>query len=78
MKTRCKFTVEKVTRYQGKFEQITLNAVHGGLSEEDKSFSAFTPSGKLEITVTNPVVVGTFEPGKSYYLDLIPVPEEKP
>jgi hypothetical protein len=71
MNTRCKFQVEKVTTYSGNYEQITLNAVYGG-SAENVSFAAATPSGKLEITVTNPVVIGQIKPGQYYYLDLIP------
>jgi hypothetical protein len=71
MKTRCKFQVEKVTTYSGNYEQVTLNAVYGG-SAENVSFASATPSGKLEITVTNPNVIGQFKPGESYYLDLIP------
>jgi hypothetical protein len=71
MKTRCKFQVEKVTKYSGDFEQITLNAVYGG-SAENVSFAQATPTGKLEITVNNPAVVGQITPGQYYYLDLIP------
>ena len=71
MKTRCKFQVEKVTMYAGQYEQITLNAVYGH-TEENVSFAAATPSGKLEITVTNPAVLGQIKPGEYYYLDLIP------
>lgn len=74
MKTRCKFVVEKVTAYQGNYEQITLNAVYGGAnaSAENQSFAAATPTGKLEITVNNPTVIGQIKPGQYYYLDLTP------
>lgn len=41
---------------------------------ENVSFSQATPTGNLEFLVTNPVVVGTIEPGAFYYLDLIPAP----
>ncbi len=74
MKTRCKFQVQKVTRYQGTWEEITLSAVYAnsGASTEDLSFAAATPSGTLTINVTNPAVVGKLNPGDYYYLDLIP------
>lgn len=39
-------------------------------SEENKSFSQFTPSGLLEMHVTNPAAHGFFKPGHSYYLDI--------
>ena len=71
MKTRCKFKVEKVTAYEGAYEQITLNAVYGG-SAENQSLAESTPSGKLEIAVTNKAVVGQIKPGQFYYVDLIP------
>lgn len=71
MRTRCKFQVEKVTRYSGAYEQVTLNAVHGGTAENE-SFAAATPSGKLEITVTNTTVIGKIVPGAYYYVDLVP------
>jgi hypothetical protein len=53
-------------------ERIKLSAVHSSESQEDQSFSAATPSGTLEITVTNPAVHGQFQPGQFFYLDLIP------
>lgn len=71
MKTRCKFRVESVTLYQGA-EVIKLNAISGGLTEEDKGFSKYTPSGDLQFNVNNPEVVGHFKPGTFYYLDLTP------
>lgn len=78
MRTRCKFNVQSVKKYSGNFEEVELSAVYDnspGNQEENQSFSAATPSGKLTITVSNPKVVGTFVPGKNYYLDLIPVEE---
>jgi hypothetical protein len=84
MKSRCKFYVAKVatigwlgmnqqTPEPPRHEVITLHAVYGGLSEEDRSFAESTPSGQLEITVTNPAVVGMFKPGDEFYIDIIPV-----
>lgn len=57
-------------------EKIKMQAVCGDDDPENISFSSATPTGSLEFTVTNPVVVGTFEPGDFYYLDLIPVPKK--
>ena len=83
--TRCKFQVSEVARVnwgrvgQEKdapfIERIKLTAVYDdGLSKENASFASATPSGDLSFTVSNPRVIGTFEPGDYYYLDLIPVP----
>jgi hypothetical protein len=74
MKTRCKFKVHSVTKYQGNMEEIKFTAVYDdGGSKENESFAADTPSGSLEITVTNTSVIGKFLPGAYYYLDLVPV-----
>jgi len=57
-------------------ERIKLSAVPHSESLEDQSFSSATPTGELEITVTNPAIVGTFEQGSKYYLFLDPCPPE--
>ena len=59
--------------HTGKFaENVRLAASYDTANPEDISFSEATPSGEVKIYVTNPVVIGTFKPGKNYYLDLIP------
>jgi hypothetical protein len=74
MKTRCKFQVQSVTKYQGHMEAIKLTAVYDdGVAKENASFASATPSGSLEITVTNVNVIGKLLPGAYYYLDLVPV-----
>jgi len=88
MRTRCKFRVQDVNSkshpllnsseleanggIQKYAQNVTLAAQYDTEKTEDVSFAAATPSGKLEIYVSNPAVVGTFEPGKDYYLDLTP------
>ena len=57
-------------------ERIKLSAVCGGESQEDQSFSSATPQGSMEFTVSNPAVVGHFNPGDYLYLDLIPCPSQ--
>jgi hypothetical protein len=39
----------------------------------NKSWSKWTPSGSLSITITNPAAIDQFEKGKAYYLDFNPV-----
>jgi hypothetical protein len=57
----------------GKYcQNVRLAAQYDSRDSEDMSFAAATPSGELKILVSNPVVVGSFRPGKSFYLDLIP------
>lgn len=60
-------------RRSGKFAQnVRLAAQYDSTNAEDISFAEATPSGELKIYVNNPAVVGTFKPGRVYYLDLIP------
>ena len=73
-KVRAKFQCTLVND-KPEFEQkeIYFSAViYGG--EENKSFSKYTPSGTLELTVTYDTEASKlFEEGKEYYLDIIPV-----
>lgn len=47
---------------------VVLRAVYGD-SEENKSFSKWTPSAQLQINITNPDAASYFEVGKEYILD---------
>lgn len=71
MKTRCKFQVSEVTKFSCPGERVKLFAVYGG-SQENESFAAATPSGEISIYVNNPAVIGKFQPGQYYYVDLTP------
>lgn len=73
MRTRCKFQIQSVTKFSGNYEAIKASAVYSDKDPENVSFSAATPSGTLEFTVSNPDVIGKIQPGTYYYLDLIPV-----
>jgi hypothetical protein len=53
-------------------QNVRLAASYDPASSEDVSFASATPSGELKIYVSNPAVIGTFKPGKNYYLDLVP------
>jgi len=41
-------------------------------SPEDNEFAVATPSGSLEMYVSNPAARDFLEPGKQYYLDFTP------
>lgn len=72
---RAKFYVSAVTEYQGGGRKFELMPVTSG-SEENKSFWKYTPSGKIEINVSNESVA-TFEVGKEYYVDFSSVATEE-
>jgi hypothetical protein len=47
-------------------ERVVLQPVAGPGNE---TWSKWTPSGKLEMTITNPEAVAQFEVGKDYFVD---------
>lgn len=74
---RAKFVCQAVTNFVGRQAKVTLTPVTGG-SEENKSFWAYTPSGQIEMTITNPDAVDHFQPGQEYYVDFSPAMAEVP
>lgn len=69
-KVRAKFVCSKV-QDQPDFQSqnVALTAVICG-SEENKSFSKYTPAGNLNITISdNTQAFGFFAEGVEYYLD---------
>lgn len=73
---RAKMVVNSVTRLSG-CEQLVMTPVSktGGYPEdgldEDNTFAKFSPSGELKLTITNPNLMGRFNPGEKYYLDFM-------
>ena len=71
MNIRAKFVCNSVTKTVDA-EQIAFSAAQG---ESNKQWSKWTPSGQLSMSITNPAVLGKFEPGKFYFLDFAPADE---
>jgi len=76
---RAKFVVQEKADYLGwvsaarpkeRLTKVTLTPVCGKGNEQ---WSSATPSGKLEICISNPVAVDALELGKEYYIDFVPV-----
>lgn len=44
-------------------------------SDENNTFAKFSPSGKLELQIANPALIGRFENGDTFYLDFTPAPK---
>lgn len=76
---RAKFFVTEVkhtgTPGTPPFATILLAPVFGsyGDGKENESWSKYTPSGKIEMAVTNPSAIYAFEIGKAYFIDFTPV-----
>lgn len=77
MSVRAKFKVmDKVKSGDLGDVRVTLGAVSG--SEGDNaSWSKYTPSGELSMTITNPAAYKEFEVGKEFYLDFTPADERR-
>jgi len=54
-------------------ELVKMSACYDESNPADTAFAKVTPAGKMEFTLTNPRLVGTFRPGQFYYVDLVTV-----
>jgi len=63
-----KFKVGSTTNFGNNNVEANLSPVIGG-SEENKSFSLYTPSGSIKLHITNPEVTDFFEAGAEYYVE---------
>lgn len=75
MSTRAKFRCTSVEDF-GVSKKVKLAVVYApDANGEDAGFTKATPSGEFWMTVDNPAASCQFEAGKSYYVDISPVPE---
>lgn len=77
MNTRAKLVCVSVTPdaldETKKGESVTFDAIYDAAnSQEDNTFSKFTPSAGYTMFVSNPELFGVFEVGKPYYFDITP------
>lgn len=77
MKVRAKFycCAKKRVKWWGDSpvqDVVELNAASGKGNEE---WSAATPSGKIEMTISNQAALAAFEVGKSYFVEFALVTE---
>ena len=74
---RAKFQVGSVERFGGS-EKVKFHAVAKSTaypadgSDEDNTYAKFTPSANCEILITNPALLGQFEPLQKFYVDFTP------
>jgi hypothetical protein len=65
---RAKFKVD--SKDTGESGLVVLNPVYStDPNHENKSFWDATPSGKIELWISNPNAFKQFEAGKEYYVD---------
>jgi hypothetical protein len=66
---RAKFKCENSEPIEGDQTKCRLTAVTSG-SEENKSFSRWTPNGTIELVISNETQAANFlQVGKEYYID---------
>jgi len=54
--------------------EVVMRPVTRG--DDNKQWSAATPSGEIKLQIANKVAADNFAPGQEWYLDMIPVPAE--
>lgn len=72
MTIKAKFKCTSVTKIEGGSEVVSMSPVTSGSGSDNKSWSKYTPSGSLSMSITAEGAVGIFEPGKEYFLDFTP------
>ena len=71
----AKFKVHQVSDFGG-YRQVHLSPVYSpDKSSANYSWSQATPSGKLEMTITNPAAYEQFEVGKTFLMTFESVAE---
>lgn len=78
---RAKFYVDsKKANPNVEGTDVKMWAVYDDGTPENQRFATSTPSGSLEMLVTNEAALAQLELGKAYYLDISPVeaPEAAP
>jgi len=68
MSLLAKFKVGSVTDFANSNHEVKLSPVISG-SDENKSFSQYTPSGDIRMMINNPDAIGFFVAGEEYYVE---------
>lgn len=69
-KIAAKVICKTVTREVGS-ERVVLNAVTAS-TDENKTWSKFTPHAEISFTITNEQAFGAFVPGEEYLIEFTP------
>lgn len=74
-RAKCRITGVQSSLHpkQGDHRKVTLQPVFGaGEEDSNAQWSKFTPSGQVELTITNPEVWPDLVIGRAFYLDFTP------
>lgn len=67
---RAKFKVQRIEKYEA-METVHLAAV---TDPANKTWAAFTPSGSIALSITNPGAIGHLAIGETYFVDFTKAP----
>ena len=76
---RAKVYVSGIEKYSEQSESIKFSAISrsgqypSDGSDEDNTYSKFTPQAHFNITITNPALLGQYHLGEKFYVDFTAV-----
>ena len=71
---RAKLTVIAITEHNyGNGKTVKLGCAYDPEIPEDQRFCEATPSGSMELYVTNQAALDQFKIGQSFYVDFTPI-----
>jgi hypothetical protein len=56
------------------YQQVRLTAVYG---DDNKSWSKWTPSGSIQLQISNPEAYDQLKLGQAYFVDFTPAPAKE-
>lgn len=72
MTVRAKFLCQSIQKAEDdSYRTIHMTPVTAD-TEENKSWSKYTPGGLLQMHISNPAAFEQFEQGKEYFIDIQP------
>ncbi|WP_407732624.1 hypothetical protein ACJJVG_09960 [Pseudocitrobacter faecalis] len=72
MTVRAKFICQSIQKAEDdSYRTIQMSPVIAD-TEENKSWSNYTPGGLLQMHISNPAAFEQFEQGKEYFIDIQP------
>lgn len=75
-RTVARFLCHEIRKVNGA-ETVIMQPVYSDKEgHPNKVWSKYTPSGKLEMTITNEALFGAFEPGAEYEILISPVEKQ--
>jgi hypothetical protein len=74
---RAKFKATKVETISETFQNVTMQAVteapfDADGKSDDNSFSKWTPTGQITMSISNPDLIGKIVEGQKFYVDFTP------